>query len=126
MPSVRSPGIVLCLLLAAALFMRAFLPAGTMAETSERGVIAVKLCNSDGVHLIQLNGDGSTPDDEQRAEPPCAFAGLAAPAVPPPPPLPELAPPVSEALAYDEGAVSADPIARPRLNPPATGPPLPA
>lgn len=125
MPSLRAPGWTLCLLLAAALFMRAFLPAGTMAERSEHGAIAVKLCSSGGVHVIPLKGDKSAPDDEQRAGAPCAFAGLAGAATPPPP-LSEPVPPVSGALAYDEISTPADTLVPERLNPPARGPPLPA
>ena len=117
-------------LLAAALFVRAFLPQGTMPERLESGALAVALCGSDGVHLIPLKRaqDGpeqDLPEQDRRAEPPCAFAGLSAPATPPPAlaalPVPAAVLRESPVLAADgERAVPA------RLFPPARAPPLPA
>ncbi len=114
----------LYLLLAAALFMRAFVPAGYMAERSDSGTIAVALC-SGGVHLIPLKQDREAPDENERAEPPCSFAGLAAPALPPPLASELLAPtPVATAYAGDLASERV-PLAH-RLFPPARGPPFAA
>ena len=121
----RSSQITLWFLLAAALFMRAALPQGYMPERSASGAIAVALCGSDGLHLIPL-ADGAAPDeDRQRAEPPCAFAGLAAPTIPPHS-LPELALPAPQVLAHADHAPVVALEAAPRLHPPSRGPPLPA
>lgn len=105
--------------------MRALVPHGYMPERAAGGAIAVRLCNSDGVWLIPLDR-GAKPDrDQQRAEQPCAFAGLGSPATPPPT-VPDIAPrPTSNAVfATDRAAVEM--VAAPRLLPPATGPPLTA
>jgi hypothetical protein len=115
----------LWLLLAAALFMRALLPQGYMPERSESGAIAVRLCNSASVHLIPLEGEAAPEEDRQRAEPPCAFAGLASPAIPSSAGS-ELPLPAVVAVAYVGFAPTVTQGAVPRLLPPATGPPLPA
>jgi hypothetical protein len=115
----------LYLLLAAALFMRAFLPQGYMAERSSDGVIAVTLCNSDGVHLIPIRKSANSDEDRQRVAPPCAFAGLAELALPPAPDfeLPERKLASSSYVRPAERLVRAE---APRHHPPARGPPLTA
>jgi len=113
----------LYLLLAAALFIRAFLPQGYMPERSSSGTIAVALCASGGVHLIRL---GETePRNERRAEQPCMFAGTAAPLLPPPAPLVLESREAGEAV-FASHIAAPGLFAGPRLLPPATGPPLPA
>jgi hypothetical protein len=113
----------LWLLLAATLFMRAVLPQGYMPERSDSGAIAVVVCGSDAVHLIPLK-DGSE-EERPRAEPPCAFAGLGSPAVPPPAGF------ALAVTAHVEPAFASVPstfsvAGAPRLRPPARGPPLAA
>src|SRR6188768_2751395 len=79
---MRSSRTILWLLLAAALFMRAFLPQGYMPEQSEGGAITVRVCGAGHVVQIPTGKDGA-PARSERAEPPCAFAGLGTPALPP-------------------------------------------
>ena len=105
----RSCRPVLWLLLAAALFMRAVLPQGYMPERTDGGSFAVVVCGSGGTHLIRLGGAADQPQERQRAEPPCAFAGLGTGTVPP-----------------SEWAAPLAPAAPHRLLPPARGPPLAA
>jgi hypothetical protein len=124
-PVTRPSHPFLWFLLAAALFMRAMLPQGHMPERSESGSIAVVVCGSGAIHRISI-GDGDDQEQErQRAEPPCAFAGLVAPAIPAPA-LPELRFPARAGLAHADPARVIAPVAAPRLLPPARGPPLPA
>jgi hypothetical protein len=115
---------MLWLLLAAALFMRAFVPTGYMPERSDTGAISVRVCGAG--HVLQIPaGKGEAPDAAERAEPPCAFAGLGTPALPPPamfaPPAPH---PIEPALA--EAGVARNQPASPLRLPPVRGPPLPA
>ena len=78
----------LWLLLAAALFARAFVPQGYMPERTAQSTIAVAICGSEGHWAIPLGDGDEAPDDENAAaEAPCAFAGLGAPALPPAPAL---------------------------------------
>ena len=119
----RSARPFLWLLLAAALLMRAFVPQGYMAERSETGTIAVALCGSGEVHLIKLADRTCPQDDGQRAEPPCAFAGLGAPALPPSLGA-EMSPPDIAQTLFTGNSFAAPGPAAPRLGPPATGPPL--
>lgn len=119
----RSPTF-LCLLLAAALFVRALLPQGYMPERSADGGIAVALCGSDGIWLIPLTEEA--PEGKgQRADQPCAFAGLSA-AAGPPHGVPGLAPRAPVAPVYAERSVSHPTHRTVRFLPPATGPPLAA
>ena len=120
----RAP-LYLYLLLAAALFMRALLPQGYMPERSEGGSIAVVVCGSGALHRIPVGGADDQGEKEQRAEPPCAFAGLAAPAVPTSA-LPELRFPARAVLAHADLARVIAPFAAPHRHPPARGPPLTA
>jgi len=124
MTRVRQSRGVLWLLLAAALFMRALMPQGYMAERTDGGAIAVKVCGSG--HVLQIPvGRDETPDAADRAQPPCAFAGLGAPALPPPAfaDLPAPAPVEAAVLA---AAPDAPRVAAPLPHPPARGPPLAA
>jgi hypothetical protein len=115
---------MLWLLLAAALFMRAFVPQGYMAERTESGAIAVKVCGSGHVLLIPT-GQDEAPDEADRAEPPCAFAGLGTPALPPPSSF-ELGMPEPVARAFARAGHAAPPPASRLPHPPARGPPLAA
>ena len=121
----RSCRPVLWLLLAAALFMRAVLPQGYMPERTDGGSFAVVVCGSGGTHLIRLGGAADQPQERQRAEPPCAFAGLGTGTVPPS----EWAAPLAPAalpIAFAEASTAFAPAAPHRLLPPARGPPLAA
>jgi hypothetical protein len=113
------------LLLAAALFMRAVMPAGYMPERSADGTIAIALCNSEGVIHIPLKGAGEEEDAEHRSAPPCAFSGLGDP-VNTPPDLPQIA--IYEAYEPGFAAVSQRLYltGNSRVLPPARGPPVPA
>ena len=120
----RSSRTVLWLLLAAALFMRAFLPQGYMPERTDSGGITVKVCGSGHVLKIPA-GKGEAPDEGDRAEPPCAFAGLGTPALPPPLAA-ELPTPEQLELAFAHTG-HATRLPGTRLpHPPARGPPLAA
>jgi hypothetical protein len=105
--------------------MRAFLPQGYMPERTGSGTIAIVVCGSDALHFVELGNQPDGEKDGQRAEPPCAFAGLAAPAVPAPP-LPQLPFPARAELAHADPARVVAPVAEARLHPPARGPPLTA
>lgn len=105
--------------------MRAVLPQGYMPERSASGSIAVVICGSGGVHRIPVGDAGDQDEKQQRAEPPCAFAGLASPAVPPPA-LPEPFLPARAQLVHADFARIAEPAAAPHLLQPARGPPLTA
>ncbi|HEU4651937.1 MAG TPA: hypothetical protein VFS49_11050 [Croceibacterium sp.] len=118
---VRHPHAVLWLLLAAALFMRAFVPEGYMPERSASGAITVRVCGSG--HLIKIpTGPRETPGKADRAQPQCAFAGLGIPALPPPAIAALPAPAPREELFAEAGgaALSLSPLLP---SPPARGPP---
>lgn len=111
------------LLLAAALFMRAVMPAGYMPERGNDGTIAISLCNSDGVLRIPVKDAGPDDDAEHRSAPPCAFAGLGDPLATPPE-LPQLA--LFEHFEHSFAAI-AERLAlsgHGRVLPPARAPPL--
>jgi hypothetical protein len=124
MTRARRSSRLLWLLLAAALFMRALVPQGYMAERDDAGAITVKVCGSG--HVLQIPiGKDDTPDPDERAQPPCAFAGSGAPALPPPA-VTEL--PLRPVVESDYGRAASDaPRVVARLShPPARGPPLSA
>lgn len=124
MTGVRHPRAFLWLLLAAALFMRAFLPQGYMPERTESGTITVRVCGSG--HVLQIpTGKDEAPDTAERAEPPCAFAGLGTPALPPPA-VAELRAPLPVERAFAQAGEAASLPAAPLPHPPARGPPLAA
>lgn len=112
---------MLWLLLAAALFMRAVMPQGYMAERDGAGTITVKVCGSG--HVLQIPfGKGDTPDAGDRAQPPCAFAGLGTPALPQPA-ITEFPVPATVEVAYIRAGPDAPRIAARLPQPPARGPP---
>lgn len=114
----------LWVLLAAALFARAFVPQGYMPERAADSTITVAICGSEGHWAIPLGKDAPEPE-EPRADPPCAFAGLGTPALPPT--SAGLAPPLV-AAAVPHAVLSAVPAAgrADGVLPPARGPPLTA
>jgi hypothetical protein len=116
---------VLWLLVAAALLVRAFVPVGYMTELRDSGTIAVALCTSEGVHLIELDDGADKRNDQERADPPCAFAGLSSPALPADT---SAAPAVPAKATGDHAAheVPAPSDARRGGPPPARAPPLSA
>ena len=113
------PGAWVWLLLAAALFMRAVMPQGYMAEV-KGGEIIVDICNSDATWRIQLPPKkGETKKHEKPA--PCAFAGFAAAATTPDvPTLPDVLP---ARAVQPTLAAKALALQRPHVLPPSTGPP---
>lgn len=114
----------LWLLLVAALFVRAFVPQGYMPERTAESTISVAICGSGGHWAIPLGHDENAPE-EKRAEPPCAFAGLGAPALPPAP-VPTLSafPPAETPYFTVSNPVGV--IGAGLVLPPARGPPIPA
>jgi len=120
MTRARHPRALLWLLLAA-LFMRAFVPQGYMPERTGSGAITVKVCGSG--HVLQIpTGKREAPDQADRAEPPCAFAGLGTPALPPPAGS-KAAPPTAAEPVFAAVSGSARPRSDVRPLPPARGPP---
>ena len=124
MTRARSSRTALWLLLAAALFMRAFLPQGYMAERTEQGAVTVRVCGS-GHALPIPTGKDEAPARSERAEPPCAFAGLGTPALPPPAAA-DLPTPKRTEQAFAHAAEAVAPRAARLPHPPARGPPLAA
>ena len=124
MTRVRQPRAFLWLLLVAALFMRAFVPQGYMPARSDSGAVTVRVCGSG--HVLQIPiGNDKAPRPNERAEPPCAFAGLGTPVLPPPGPDEWLAPATVEQLLDRAGGTA--PIVAVRLaHQPARGPPVAA
>ena len=115
-------------LLLTILLLRAFVPAGYMIGTAASGTPALVLCpgvEARPVHKMVMRGHAHAPshDPATHRDSPCPFAALAAPALPPAPPLfaPPRAIPAEAALAPSLGAGSARGLAAPP--PPATGPP---
>lgn len=113
------------LLLFAALFMRAVMPAGYMPERSNDGTIAIALCNSDGVLRIPLKEAGEDKDAEHRSAPPCAFAGLGDP-LNPPADFPQVAIFERYELSFAATIQRLELAGHTRVLPPARAPPLPA
>lgn len=112
----------LWLLLAAAVFMRAFVPAGWMPDTSRADVLVVTVCNGGYQVAIPLDREGAPAQDEDHGEAPCLFAGFAAGA-----PLGSAGlAPIALAPATQVRGTVPTPflLARnPRLTPPLRGPP---
>ena len=114
----------LWLLLVATLFVRAFVPQGYMAERSADSTFAVAICGADGHWTIAIDPDESAPN-EQRADPPCAFAGLGTPALPPAPPM-GMSAFTASAVAYFVPSIVFESLDTDVHLPPARGPPYPA
>ena len=124
MTRVRSSRSMLWLLLVAALFMRAFLPQGYMPERTDSGALTVRVCGSG--HILQIpTSKREAPDTTERAEPPCAFAGLGTPALPPPA-VAELPAPAPVEHAFAHAGERVVRVVAPLPHPPARGPPLSA
>lgn len=85
--SRMNPGMasIACLLMLAAVLVRAMMPAGFMPSVNhESGVISVAMCSGNGaVQTIHLGTE--TPEPDQQTDQTCPFAGLSAPAVVHPP-----------------------------------------
>jgi len=124
MTRARTSRTVLWLLLAAALFMRAFLPQGFMPERTDDGTITVRVCGSG--HVLQIPaGKDEAPPESERAEPPCAFAGLGTPLLPPPFVADIPGPGPTEQQFVPTGETGPQVAVR-LTHPPARGPPLAA
>jgi hypothetical protein len=109
-------------LLFAILLLRAFVPAGYMAGTGASGAPALVLCPGvDPPPAMAMHGHKHDPATHR--ESPCPFAALAAPALPPAPPL--FAPPPALPTEPSRApALRADAAPGPAAPPPpATGPP---
>jgi hypothetical protein len=108
-------------LLALVLVLRTAIPAGYMIAPSSGG-LAFTLCEASVPAPSPHHQGHETP---AKPKPPCAYAALAAPALPPGPPL-VLAPPpppeASPAGGAGTAAIAPEPASPP---PPSTGPPLP-
>lgn len=112
-------------LLLAALLVRAAIPQGYMAETTEAGVLAVTICHSDAVWQIPLAEKDGEPKRSADTEPqPCVFAGYGA-AVPPAEPA-ALPVPASVAGAFVRAEAAFALAHAARQLPPARAPPVPA
>lgn len=113
------PGAWVWLLLAAALFMRAVMPQGYMAE-AKGGVLIVDICNSDATWTIELPPKKGEAKEHEKPSP-CAFAGFAAAATMPDMPL---LPQVLPARAVQPTLAAKALALRPAHTlPPSTGPP---
>jgi hypothetical protein len=110
------------LLIAAALFMRAAVPAGWMPDHGRDGSIFARVCNSGITIEIPLKrGDQAPPKTDRQS--PCAFAGFAHGA------------PLAEPIGLAEAAVAPQAITpaileqfelgvQPRVKPPGRAPPV--
>lgn len=117
-------GLALVLLLAA-LLVRAAIPQGYMAETTEAGALTVTICHSDAVWQIPMAENEGEPKRSADPEPqPCVFAGFGA-AVPPA--EPEALPlPASVAVAFAQAETPFALAQAARQLPPARAPPAAA
>lgn len=112
------------LLVMAALFIRAAVPQGYMAQQASGGGIEISICNSDEAWTIPMKDDGAGKHgDGKDAGAACVFAGHHAPLVPADAnlslPLPQLA-----QARYDGVRQRALSPTSPSSLPPSTGPPL--
>jgi hypothetical protein len=114
-------------LIALALLAKLVVPAGFMLNAGA-GTITVELCSGTGVQKVEmvLPGQPAQHDQQNTADSPCTFAGLAAPALGGADPI-QLAIAIAFIVAVDFLPV---PVARPRdaayLRPPLRGPPATA
>ena len=117
-------------LILAALLLRFMVPAGFMVGTAASGAPALIICPGveAPIHVMAMHGPGHVPahDPAAHREAPCPFGAIAAPALPPAPPLfapppgaPEQARTLPPLVAAAAPALAAPP-------PPATGPPATA
>lgn len=119
---IARPSALLMLLLAA-LFVRAFLPQGTMIEAGGHGGIAIALCNSDDLLIIPVADDRAPAPPREQAAQGCVFAGHGA-AGDVPAPLAAPAPRFAAASAFG-GFVSVFALLTvSRTRPPARAPPI--
>ena len=117
-------GFALVLLLAA-LLVRAAIPEGYMAETTDAGELRVAICHSDAVWQIPLAEKDGEPKRSADPEPqPCVFAGYGA-AVPPAE-AGTLPLPASVAAAFVQAETPFALAQAARQLPPARAPPVPA
>ena len=115
-----------------ALMLRALVPAGFMIGTAASGAPALVLCPGmeppPAVHGMRMHGamPAHHHDPATHHEAPCPFGALAAPALPPAPPVAVLppVPPAESALPPRHLTATAPSLAAPP--PPATGPPAAA
>lgn len=114
-------------ILALALALRVLVPAGYM-PAFEHGAVEVRICESQvtlpmprGMHHGADHGRG-----QNHADQPCAFAGLAAPAGPPPPAAALPAAPAGAQVAFLDAVRNTIIVGGIRSRPPARGPPAPA
>lgn len=119
---------LLCgLLVAAALLMKAAVPAGFM-PVAANGTLVLGFCSAYGPATVAVTiptrDDGTTPDEHQRkAEMPCAFAGLSMPGLAAVDPL-LLALAIAFLLERAIRATTTFPsVPRVHLRPPLRGPP---
>ena len=126
--SGRSPAWAL---LFAILLLRAVVPAGYMVGAAASGAPALILCpgiEPPAVHAMAMHGHVHAPshDPATHRDNSCPFAALAAPALPPAPPLvaPPAAAPAEALLPPPLHAAAVPGLAAPP--PPATGPPASA
>ncbi|WP_066554015.1 DUF2946 family protein [Croceicoccus bisphenolivorans] len=119
---LQRPSAWVWLLLAAAIFMRAVMPTGYMAQ-AKGDEIVVGICNSDATWRIPLPAKHDKAKDHKN-QAPCAFAGFAQAAITTPP-SPQFVAPDPVVEIRTPHPVRPFSTAPPRLLPPARGPPLP-
>jgi len=78
-PLVRNAFLTLAAL---ALALKVLLPAGFMVDTGARG-FSIVICTAEGTTVVHQNGAPAGPASKQQHDAPCAFAGHAAPPLPP-------------------------------------------
>lgn len=114
-------------LFAAALLMKVLVPAGYMLDVSN-GAVTIELCSGYGPMKMAVPMPGMThhgdKHDRGKAEQPCAFAGLAAPALAGADPLLLAAALAFIIAAAFRAVVRPLPTRNRHLRPPLRGPPL--
>ena len=122
---IRRHWAIVWLLLAATLFVRAFVPQGWMPDRSGGGAFVVEMCNSDALLTIPVPAHPDKPDQHDRDAGPCAFAGMTGPVVLPPD-GPAIIAPLALSDAHFQSRVRALKLAQARSRPHSTGPPMSA
>mgnify|MGYP003109473100 CR=1 FL=1 len=111
------------LLIAAALLMRAVVPAGMMTGTDADGSITIEICNSDAQWHLPVKSKHSGKSDTEMGAGHCLFAGHAGGDAAPP--LPVLALPFAVTTSLFAGfATPAAAFQHARQLPPARAPPV--